>query len=191
MPRKADPVLEGRILESAHRLWLRGGDEALSMRAVAKAARTNTPAIYRRFRNRKEILRTLVRKAQHELFAVLEPCRSPFELASQTLEFALAHRREYELLTAGLLSRLNEPQPNLEFVAQRCAEWMGGTAEDQTAFVLAIWSLVHGTAMLLITRTIASRREEEVRNAFSTALQVLVNNQSAFKKRESDVLGWK
>ena len=38
MPRQPDPELEGRILHAADVLWRRGGEQALTMRAVAKAA---------------------------------------------------------------------------------------------------------------------------------------------------------
>ena len=44
MPRHPDPDLEERILKAAHALWRRGGDKALTMRVVARAAGTNTPA---------------------------------------------------------------------------------------------------------------------------------------------------
>ena len=50
MPRPPDPDLEERILKAARKLWKKGGENALTMRAVAKAAGTkNTPAVYRRF----------------------------------------------------------------------------------------------------------------------------------------------
>jgi AcrR family transcriptional regulator len=50
MPRKPDPDVEVRILDAADKLLHRGGEKAISMRKVAKLARTNTPAVYRRFR---------------------------------------------------------------------------------------------------------------------------------------------
>ena len=43
MPRKADARLEGRILDAAYRIWSERGENALTMRAVARAARTTTP----------------------------------------------------------------------------------------------------------------------------------------------------
>src|SRR5436309_2943122 len=49
MARHSDPELEDRILQAARKLWHDGGEEALSMRAVAKAAGTNTPAVYMRW----------------------------------------------------------------------------------------------------------------------------------------------
>ena len=50
MPRHPDPDLEERVLRAADGLWKRGGEHALTMRAVARAAGTNTPAVYRRWR---------------------------------------------------------------------------------------------------------------------------------------------
>ena len=64
MPRHADPDLEKRVLDAAQKLWRGGGDRTLSMRALARAARTNTPAIYRRFKDRKDILRALLLRAR-------------------------------------------------------------------------------------------------------------------------------
>src|SRR6266571_3778489 len=87
MLRHVDPEVEGRILQAAQKLWHKGGEKALSMRAVAKAARTNTPAVYRRFRNREEILRALVTYYQQEFFKVLQPCRSLQEVGQVYLDF--------------------------------------------------------------------------------------------------------
>ncbi len=56
MPRQPDPQLETRILRAAQKLFLRGGEKGLSMRALAKAAHTSTPAVYRRYKSRKQIL---------------------------------------------------------------------------------------------------------------------------------------
>jgi AcrR family transcriptional regulator len=61
MPRQPDPDLQERILNAAQKLWKKGAEKTLTMRAVAKAAGTNTTAVYRRFRNREDILRAAAR----------------------------------------------------------------------------------------------------------------------------------
>src|SRR6266567_1626672 len=137
MPPKLDPIVEARILDSARKLWIKGGDEALSMRAIARAARTNTPAIYRRFRYRKDILRALVRGTQQQLVEVLQACESLEEAGQRIFEFAMAHQREYQLITSGLLSRINEPRTGFELLKRRSAEWLGGSPQDYTRLVLA------------------------------------------------------
>src|SRR5713226_3827376 len=103
MPRHIDPEVEERILQAARRLWHKGGESALNMRAVANAAGTNTPAVYRRFRNREDILRALVRYYQQELFKVFQHCGSLQELSQAYIDFALHRPREYELLNSGLV----------------------------------------------------------------------------------------
>ena len=69
MPRRADPELEDKILDAAQKLWKKGGEKALTMRTVARAAGTNTPAVYRRFRDRDDILRGLLQRIRWEIAA--------------------------------------------------------------------------------------------------------------------------
>ena len=72
MPRHPDPELEQRILDAASRLWARGGEKGLTMRAVAKAAGTTTPTVYERYHDRDDILRSL-RVQTMSSFAPLQP----------------------------------------------------------------------------------------------------------------------
>ncbi len=174
MPRHVDPAVEERVIHAARKLWTKGGYDSLSMRAVARAARTNTPAIYRRFRNKKDILRAIVERAQRELFAVLEPCTSFKEAAAALLKFALANVHDYELVTSGLFAKVGGPRPNVEFMKRRAAEWLGGSAEDHSALVLALWALIHGTATLLISRAVTDNYATELRSAFSSSVETLV-----------------
>lgn len=181
MPRHSDPELEGRVLHAARRLWHKGGEKALSMRAVAEAAGTNTPAVYRRFRNREEILGALVRSYQMELSEALALCQSLTEMVQRYLDFALSHPREYELIMSGLLARKSKTRPNVEFVADRLSEWLGGSADEHRALVFTLASLAHGTAMLKITGTIPEDDFPRVRAVFSVAVQVLVENEEKLR----------
>jgi AcrR family transcriptional regulator len=183
MPRKPDPALEARILDAARKLWIKGGDEALSMRAVARAARTNTPAIYRRFPHRTDILRALVRRVQQELFEVLQTCQSMEEVGRRTFEFALAKQSEYVLITSGLLYRIDQSRPNVRYVQERGAEWLGGNPEDHARLLMAIWSTIHGTAMLLITKTVPKGMEEVMSSVLTATLKMLVQNRAALSVR--------
>jgi AcrR family transcriptional regulator len=178
MPRQPDPSLEKRILDAAEKLLHRGGEKALSMRKVAITAGTNTPAVYRRFRNKKDILRALLGRNQDALFNTLRPCSSLLEASQLALEFALSHPREYELITSGLFSKVSDRRPNVEFLKQRSAEWLGGVPEDHTSLVIALWSLMHGTAMLLISNTITLRYAAELRVVYTAAVNTLVSQAS-------------
>jgi len=161
MPRHIDPDLEARIIKAARKLWSKGGEKALSMRAIAALAHTNTPAVYRRFRNRDEILRALVESYQGELFELVGPCRSLEEVAECVLKFALGHPREYELMMSGLLAKMTKSRPNFEFVIAKSAEWLGGSPEEHRALVAALWSLMHGTIMLTISGTLPAHDVEK------------------------------
>lgn len=97
MPRQPDPDLEERILNAAHRLWKRGGEKSLTMRAVAKAAGTNTPAVYRRFKDRRDLIRGLLRSISARIRKDFEAGNSVEEMAEAYIESAVKLPHEYEL----------------------------------------------------------------------------------------------
>jgi len=152
VPRHPDPELEERILTAASRLWSRGGEKALTMRAVASAAETTTPTVYERYRDRADILRALRLKARRELFAALSPTRSLSEAVHAYLNFALANPHGYEVLFDGVgrPPSIHEPWPSFNLMRQKLVARLGGTPRRHNRLMLAIWSLMHGTAMLII-----------------------------------------
>ena len=159
---------------AARKLFLRGGEKNLSMRALAKAAGTNTPAVYRRFRSRKQILGLLVEQTQKELFAVLDPCVSLQDAFQCVLEFAMAHPHEWQLINSGVFSKVSATRPNFEFIKKRSAEWLGGSPDEHTGLVLALWALAHGTATLLMSKAVPLPHETELRNVASETVELLV-----------------
>lgn len=152
MPRHPDPDLEKRILSAASRLWARGGEKALTMRAVASAAQTTTPTVYERYRDRADILRALRMKTRRELFTALSETRTLAEAVQGYLDFALNNPHGYEVLFDAVAKppSLYEPWPSFNLIRQRLAERLGGTSRQHNRLMLAIWSLMHGTAMLII-----------------------------------------
>jgi AcrR family transcriptional regulator len=152
VPRHPDPDLEKRILTAASRLWARGGEKALTMRAVASAAETTTPTVYERYRDRADILRALRLKTRRELFAALRPARSLSDAVHAYLNFALDNSHGYEVLFDGVgrPPSLHEPWPSFNLLRQKLVERLGGTPRQHNRLMLALWSLMHGTAMLII-----------------------------------------
>ena len=185
MPRHIDPDLETRIVKAARKLWSKGGEKALSMRAIASMAGTNTPAVYRRFRNRDEILRALVESYQGELQQVVSMCKSLEEVGDAVLKFALDHPREYELMMSGLLAKMTKSRPNFEFVLRKSAEWLGGSLDDHRGLVLTLWSLIHGTIMLTISGTLPEAEGVRAIAAFRKSVTVLVENRAQISKRRA------
>jgi len=152
VPRQPDPALEQRILDAASRLWARGGEKTLTMRAVAKAAGTTTPTVYERYRDREDILRALRLKTRRDLFAALNRTRTLRQAVQCHLEFALEHSHAYEVLFDGVAQppSLHESWPSFNLIRERVAQRIGGTPRQHTRLMLALWSLMHGTAMLII-----------------------------------------
>jgi AcrR family transcriptional regulator len=152
VPRNPDPQVEQRILAAASRLWSRGGGKSLTMRAVAKAAGTTTPTVYERYRDREDILRALRLKTRRELFAALTRTHTLREAVLRYLEFGLENERAYEMLfdNVGRAPSLHEPWPSFNLMRRRLAEQIGGTPLQHNRLMLAIWCLMHGSAMLII-----------------------------------------
>ena len=76
MPRTPDPELEDRIVTAAMRLLDRGGESAITMRAVAQEAGTTTPTLYERFPDRVALLHGVAKRGTDEVFAALQPVSS-------------------------------------------------------------------------------------------------------------------
>jgi hypothetical protein len=68
----------------------------------------------------------------------------------------------------------------MQFMETKLAERLGGTAADHTRLSLALWTMAHGTAMLLISRSIPVAHVAELRSVFSAAVETLINNSSSF-----------
>ena len=181
MSRHIDPEVEERILQAARKLWHKGGEKALNMRAVAKAAGTNTPAVYRRFRNREEILAALVAYYQKETFKVFQRCHSLQELGQAYIDFVLRHPREYLLMNSGLLGRVSKDRPNLDFVIAQSSDWLGGEPGEHTPLVLALWALSHGTAMLKVSGSVREEDFPGMRAAFTRVVDILVANEKKLR----------
>jgi AcrR family transcriptional regulator len=185
MPRQPDPNLENRILNAAQALWRRAGEKSLTMRAVARAAGTNTPAVYRRFKNRRDLLRGLLLRTVARLRRQFEACENAEAMAEAYIEDALQRPHEYELFyTYGheLLPRkgsegarpIRESRPNFAFVELQLAKQLGASPEDHTRLALALWALLHGTAGLMLSQTVPQEHQTELRAACRTAVRSLI-----------------
>jgi AcrR family transcriptional regulator len=181
MPRQPDPELEKRVLDAAQKLWHGGGDKTLSMRALAKAARTNTPAIYRRFKDRKDILRALLLRARSKQVEAIQSARSLEEAIDLYVDFALRNPWEYELYylqeheqLRPAVSRSPEIGPGFAWLQNQLAERLGGSPEDHVSLALALWGLAHGTVMLLISKVVPPARAAQLRTGCRAAVGTLL-----------------
>jgi AcrR family transcriptional regulator len=183
VPRRPDPDLEAKILNAARRLWKKGGEDALTMRAVAEAAGTNTPSVYRRFRNRDDILRGLLEHIRLEIAAEIEAAGSVEQGCERYLDYALRHPREYELFYqhnfrlyhlspahgAGAPNR-----PARDAMRRKLASRLGKSPDGHERTLLALWMLGHGTAMLLIDKSILPNEAAQARAVFMRSVKALL-----------------
>ena len=192
MPRQADPLLERRILDAACRLWSRGGEKALTMRGVAKAAGTTTPTVYERYRDRDDILRALRLQTRAELFDALTRTRSLTEACERYLEYALDHPHNYAVLFDGFAQppSLHEPWPSFNLMRLRLAERLGGTPRKHTRVMLSLWSLMHGTAMLMIRGGVAGPLRKQMVYACLDALEAIVGEAERSRGRKYSGPKW-
>jgi AcrR family transcriptional regulator len=185
VPRRPDPDLEEKILDAAQKLWKKGGEKALTMRTVARAAGTNTPAVYRRFRDRDDILRGLMQRIRMEIAATLDAAASPEEGCERYLEYALSHPREYELFYQHNYDLYYSPrakrtgikvvgQPAKDAMRRKLTAKLGGAPDDHERLLTALWMTVHGAAMLLIEKTIRPEDAEEAGSIFTATVAALL-----------------
>jgi AcrR family transcriptional regulator len=181
MPRHADPDLEKRVLDAAQRLWRGGGDKTLSMRTLARAAKTNTPAIYRRFKTREDILRALLLRLRQDIYEALQPSQSLEEVCVRYIDFALRRPREYELYYTHQYEFLRAAHvpgraemPVFQWALKKFAEPLGGSPEERVRLVFKIWALAHGTATLLIAKAIPPELAKDLRAACTSAAAELL-----------------
>lgn len=196
MPRHPDPGLEDRILNAAQTLWNRGGETSLTMRSVARAAGTNTPAVYRRFKDRRDLIRGLLLRSVARLRDHFEAEETLEEMAETYLDEALRRPHEYELFYAygrelssprgsRQLRPIRESRPNFAFVESQLAKRLGGSPDDHTRLALALWATLHGTAMLLLSKSLPEGHEPELRSACRAAVKALIDGANKLpEKRE-------
>ncbi|MFO0555765.1 MAG: helix-turn-helix domain-containing protein [Polyangiaceae bacterium] len=154
MPRKTDPKLSARILTAAHGLWSSGGEEALTMRAVAVAAKTTTPTVYAHFVDRQGLLQALRKRAAAKLEESLKHTESFTDGCRRYLAFSEKHPNDYALLFgAGWRARAeNGPESGpLTLLKNAIAESVGGSAENQLRLATSILLVLHGAANLIAT----------------------------------------
>jgi AcrR family transcriptional regulator len=192
MPRHPDPELEERILKAAQTLWKRGGDKALTMRAVAVVAGTNTPAVYRRFRNRQDLVRGLLLRIAERIRLEFAAGTTVEGMAEAYVDSALRDPHEYELFYSnarwlslprreGRARPIRESRPNFGFVERQLADRLGGKPEEHTQMALAMWAILHGTTILLLSKSIPEGHEEELRSACRSAVKVLLEGAAQFR----------
>jgi AcrR family transcriptional regulator len=181
MPRLADKGLEKRILDAAQRLWRSRGDKGLTLRAVAREARTTTTTVYKRFRNKEEIRFALAARARSSMDSAVKGASTVEECYRQFLRYAKSHPREYKLLYGPAWIRImskGHPRPAKEWLQKLLAERFGGQASDYEDFFYVIFLLTHGAASLISVAPAAREAKEAEENCVKICDLLLKNFQT-------------
>ena len=187
MPRTPDPELEERIVAAALRLLDRGGDPAVTMRAVAREAGTTTPTIYERFQDRDALMLRVVVRITETIFALLRPTRSVEELFCEFLRFNCHHPLRFNLTvrTFGTRRATGDKMPVFDLLKSRLTEERGVTGSKCEELALAITSLAFGTVGGMVAAGVDTRHASELRRASLSALRLLLQAFSGARRRRT------
>ena len=176
MPRPPDAELEERIVAAAIRLLDRGGDRAITLRAVAKEAGTTTPTIYQRFRNREVLMKRLIDQITEETMVMFESTRSIEAMFRAFLDDSRAHptRMNLTVQTFGARYVSGERMPAFELLQTRIEVEVGIRGRECEDLALAIASLAFGTAQGMIAAGKDSRHAAQFQRTALEALRMLL-----------------
>src|SRR5215471_7951632 len=152
MPRTPNVSLEAKIIAAAMRLLDRGGEEAVTLRAVAKEAGTTTPTIYERFQDRDRLMWRVAREGTEDIMHVLTPCKSVEAMFSAYLRESQErpNRVGFWVRTFGERYVAGEEMPAFDLLKSRLTQEFGATGSDCEELALAIASLAFGTVQGMI-----------------------------------------
>ena len=69
---------------------------------------------------------------------------------------------------------IQENRPVVDFMKGKLASQLGGDPDRHTHLVLSLWAMLHGTATLLIGKTILPQHAAEMREACRTSVEILL-----------------
>lgn len=136
-------------MKAADALWQSGGEEAVTIRAVATEAGTTTPTVYSYYADREALLTALRALAFQRFSAYLAKSRDFQDTCSRHLAFGINHPRDYELLYGrGGMERVTSDAQASEIERYTAHIVRAGVDEDKAARVAyPIMMMLHGVVM--------------------------------------------
>ena len=154
------------LVRVARRLFVRGGPDAMTMRAVAKEVGITATAVYRHFADKDSLIEAVVAAGRDAFAAYLfdalagEGPRERLRLTGlRYLDFAIEHPEDYQVFFLSW-DRLPPPPdqagrtpPTRQFLMDRIAECAGLLREgtDPMRAAVFLWAEVHGLAAFWIS----------------------------------------
>ena len=153
MPRKPNPHLETIILASALDLLDQEGMEAVTMREVARRAKTTTPTLYERFQDREALLWAVVTLVQAHVYGCVAEAASVEQMAAIIIDYLAGFPGRLDLVNQywPKLMSSGHPKPVLELTKRKLMEDEKCTAAAAEKTAIALTALLLGTAVLMRT----------------------------------------
>ena len=173
MPRKADPNLERTIVDAAIRLLEKGGLDAITMREVAKAARTTTPTLYERFTDRDALLAAITDVYRDRLGQKFNPSDSIDRMGDKFLEFCAENPNAIDLLIERMAQNLKSSTkgPIFQMVRSNLMKANGFAPKLADEMTIATTSTIAGAALLMSRLGCNSKAGKELQDATLKLLQ--------------------
>lgn len=163
--------MRGRILDSAHKLFLDRGFDDISIRNIAEAIEYSPATIYLYFKDKNEIIHALHQdgfRLLNDYFKPLAQVALPFErlmeMGKAYIRFATTHPQVYDLLfmrgepiehiTQCLQDEWKEGDrafDTLKNTVMQCQQEGYFSGYDPQALSMMIWSSIHGICALRIS----------------------------------------
>lgn len=152
MPRKPDPALEQNIVDAALTLLDERGLDAITMREIARAARTTTPTIYERFHDHDAILRAVLDRVANDIGVHLESARNIEEVGDRFLNYCCRHPHRMEMFHRVWPATIstNRPRPTYELVISKLRKEHGHSTKKADEVANALMAHLLGTALLML-----------------------------------------
>ena len=161
-------------------------EKGLTLRGVAEQAGTTTTTVYKRFRNKEQLLHALAERVYQQLIVRITSAASLEEACRRYLSFAENHPEEYKLLYARLWTTVFAPgrsRPTQEWTLAQLASRFGGDPNDYVQSHFALFLVVHGAASLLMNAR--GRALIETRESASKACATLIANAPIFREKKA------
>ncbi len=168
--------LREEILEASKDILIKDGFGKMSMRRIARRADVTATSIYLYFKNKDDLLLTLIQESIDDLKAALEDVIDPSKDFIQQLEdmarvyirFALNHPKEYEIIYMVRpeempkypREKFNEVRSAYELLADiidRGRKENLIEVDDPLISAYTIWAQIHGVVSVIINKRLDTR----------------------------------
>jgi AcrR family transcriptional regulator len=150
---------------------------------VARKARTTTPTLYKRFRNKEALRLALAYRVREELASDLLSSPTVEDSHRRYLDYVKAHPREYELLSGYWGQFFSTPRPVRTWMLTQLAARLGGDPDRYSAVYEGIFLLCHGAATLIASAPDA-RVLEATRESCIRVCDKLLENASLYRDKK-------